>query len=91
LRKKFQKAIVSWKKIRKNKAGKKLLAQIRYTEVQYATDPAFTQNVGTRNVGKNKTKATLKLPRKTTYYVRVRYVGSDGVSNWSAVKKVTTK
>ena len=85
------KAIVSWKKIKKTKAGKKLLAQINYIQVQYATDPAFTQNVGTREVAKNKTKATLNLERKTVYYVRVRYVGTDGVSNWSKVKKVKTK
>ena len=85
------KAIVSWKKIKKTKSGKKLLAQISYVQVQYATDPAFTQNVGTREVAKNKTKATLNLERKTVYYVRVRYVGSDGVSNWSKIKKVKTK
>ena len=38
-----------------------------------------------------KTKLTLKLKKKTTYYVRVRYVGADGYSNWSKVKKVKTK
>ena len=88
---KKNKVQVSWKKIRKNKAGKKLLAQIRYIEVQAATDPAFKNIVATRNVGKKKVKATLKLQRKTTYYVRVRYVGADGVSKWSKVKKIKTK
>ena len=59
--------------------------------MQYATDANFTQNVGTKTVGKNKTKAVLKLGRKTVYYVRVRYVGADGVSAWSKVKRTKTK
>ena len=59
--------------------------------MQYATDANFTQNVGTKTVGKNKTKTTIKLGRKTTYYVRVRYVGADGVSAWSKVKRTKTK
>ena len=91
LKSKKNKVLVSWNKIKKNKAGKKLFKQIRYIEVQAATDPAFMNIVATRNVGKKKTKATLKLARKTTYYVRVRYVGADGVSKWSKVKKVSVK
>ena len=59
--------------------------------MQAATDPAFKNNVATKNVGKKKTKTILKLQRKTVYYVRVRYVGTDGVSKWSKVKKVKTK
>ena len=31
------------------------------------------------------------LQRKTIYYIRVRYVGDDGISNWSKVKRVRTK
>ena len=85
------KVTVTWNKIKKNKAGKKLLKQIRYIQVQASTDPAFTNIAATKNVGKKKTKATMKLARKTTYYVRVRYVGADGVSAWSKVKRVKTK
>ena len=82
---------VSWKKIKKSKKTKALLAQIKSIQVQYSTDPNFATDVNTKTLGKKKTKAVLKLQRKTTYYVRVRYVGSDGVSNWSATKKVKTK
>ena len=88
---KKNKVTVSWKKIKKTQKTKALRAQIKSIQVQYATDPSFTQNVGTKTVGKNKTKAVLKLQRKTTYYVRVRYVGADGVSAWSKVKRVKTK
>ena len=45
----------------------------------------------TAKVGKKKTAVTLKLKKKTTYYIRVRYVGKDGVSKWSKMKKVKTK
>ena len=82
---------VSWKKIKKNKAGKKLLKQIKSIQVQYSTDPKFEQDPVTKNVGKKKTKVKLKLQKKTTYYIRVRYVGKDGVSRWSKVKRVKTK
>ena len=82
---------VSWKKIKKSKKTKALLAQIKSIQVQYSTDPNFATDVNTKTLGKKKTKAILKLQRKTTYYVRVRYVGSDGVSNWGAVKAVKTK
>ena len=82
---------VTWKKIKKSKKTKALLGQIKSIQVQYSTDPNFTTDVNTKTVGKKKTKAVLKLQRKTQYYVRVRYVGSDGVSNWGAVKGVKTK
>ncbi len=88
---KKSKVTVSWKKIKKNKAGKNLLKQIESIQVQYSTDKTFKKNVKTKTVGKKKTKATLKLQKKTTYYVRVRYKGSNGFSKWSAMKKVTTK
>lgn len=88
---KKNKVTVSWKKIKKNKSGKKLLEQIKSIQVRYSTDPKFKQNVKTKTVGKKKTKVTLKLQKKTTYYVRVRYKGSNGFSKWSKVKKVKTK
>ena len=82
---------VTWKKIKKTKKTKALLGQIKSVQVQYSTDPNFAANVVTKSVSKKKTKVTLKLQKKTTYYIRVRYVGTDGVSDWGAVKKVTTK
>lgn len=57
----------------------------------HSTDPAFIQNVVNKSVGKKKTKIVLKLQKKMTYYIRARYVGADGVSAWSKVKKVKTK
>ena len=88
---KKNKVTVSWKKIKKNKAGKKLLKKIKSIQVQYSTDKAFITNVKTKTVGKKKTKVTLKLRKKTTYYIRVRYKGAKGFSKWSKVKKVKTK
>ena len=91
LRSKKNKVQVTWNKIRKNKAGKKLIKQIKYIEIQAARDPEFQNIVATKNVGKKKSKTVLKLGRKTTYFVRVRYVGADGVSKWSKVKKIKTR
>ena len=89
---KRSKVTVSWKKIKKTKKTKALLAQIKGIEVQYSTDPTFASDVNTKKVGKKKTKVTLKLQKKTVYYIRVRYTdGTGGVSNWSKVRKVKTK
>ena len=85
------KVTVSWKKIKKNKAGKKLLKQIRRIEVQAAMDPEFKNIAATKKVGKKKSKTVLKLARKTMYYIRVRYVGINGVSKWSKTRKIKTK
>ena len=88
---KKSKVTVSWKKIKKTKKTKALLKQIKSIQIQYSTDPTFTQVTGIKSIGKKKTKAVLKLKKKTTYYIRVRYVGVGGYSNWSGVKKVKTK
>ena len=88
---KKSKVTVSWKKIKKNKAGKKLLKQIHSIQIQYSTDKTFKKDDRTKTVGKKKTKVTLKLQKKTTYYIRVRYKAADGFSKWSKVKKVKTK
>lgn len=87
---KKNKVTVTWKKIKKTNKTKKLLNMIKKIEVQYDTNKDFLKPVS-KMVGKKKTKAVLKLKKKTTYYVRVRYVGSDGVSAWSKVKRVKTK
>lgn len=85
---KKNKVIVSWKKI----TDKNLLKEIRSIEVQYSTDKKFKKNLKTKkNISKSKTKITLKLKKKKTYYIRVRYKGAEGYSEWSKVKKVKTK
>jgi hypothetical protein len=88
---KKSKVTVSWKRIKRNKRGKKLLKMIKGVQVQYSLDKTFKQNVLNRQLGKSKTKVKLKLQRKKTYYVRVRYVGADGYSKWSKVRRVKTK
>ena len=91
---KKNKVTVSWKKIKKSKKTKALLAQIRGIEVQYSEDPSFPSATSVKvPLGKKKTKLVLKrLPSKTTYYVRVRYTdGAGGYSNWSKVKAFRTK
>lgn len=85
------KVTISWKKIKKTKKTKELLSSIRSIQIQYSTDPAFKQDVVNKSVGKNKTKVVLKLQKKKTYYIRVRYVGNGGVSRWSGVKVARTK
>ena len=52
---------------------------------------AFRKNAVKKKVRKNKTKATYTLQKNTTYYIRIRYVGKDGVSKWTKAKKVKTK
>ena len=88
---KKRKVTISWKKIKKNKAGKKLLKKIKKIEVQVSLDKSFRQIVVDKKIKKTKSKLKVKLQKKKTYYVRVRYVGKDGVSKWSKVKKVRTK
>jgi hypothetical protein len=91
---KKNKVTVSWKKIKKTKKTKALLAQIKGIEVQYSADPSFPAATSVKvPLGKKKTKLVLKgLPPKTTYYIRVRYTdGSGGYSNWSKVKAFKTK
>lgn len=85
------KVTVSWSKIKNTKKTKKLLSQIKKVQVQCATDRAFKNVVADKKVGKNKTKVVLKLMKKTTYYIRTRYIGKDGVSKWTKVKAVKTK
>lgn len=89
--KKKGKATVSWKKIKNTKKNRKLLKQIKSIEVQYSTDPTFIENRVVKKVGKKKTSVSLKLKSKTTYYVRVRYIGNGGASYWSKTKRVKTR
>ena len=80
---------VSWKKLKGK--NRKYLKKISSIQVQYAVDKSFREAV-TKTVSKKKTKTTVTLPKKKkTYYVRVRYTGSGGVSKWSKVRKVSVK
>ena len=89
---KGKKLTVSWKKLnKKRKKDKELFKQIRSIDIQVSTDRQFREIVAERKLGKKKTNVTVKIKKKTTYYVRVRYVGDDGVSKWSDVKKVKKK
>lgn len=88
---KKNKVTVSWKKINETKKTKAFRARIKSIQVQVSTDPGFTSIVSNIKIGKSKTKTTLKLKKKATYYVRVRYIGAHGASVWSKVKKVKTK
>ena len=65
--------------------------KIKKVQIQYSTNKAFKKGVKNKKVGKSKNKVTLKLKRKKTYFIRVRYVGKDGFSRWSKVKKVKTR
>ena len=80
-----RKATVSWKKL-----SKKQKMQVKSIQVQYSTDKTFFANAKIKNVRKTKTSVTLKLKYRD-YYIRVRFVGEDGVSKWSKVRKVRTK
>lgn len=85
------KVSVSWKKLKKTKKMKALLGKIKSVQIQYSTDPDFRQDVHSKTIRKNKTKVDLKLQKNTVYYIRVRYAGSTGVSNWSAKRRVMAR
>lgn len=78
---------VCWNKVEK----KSLLSRINALQVQYSTSPNFRENTGTKKPGKKKTTVTLKLSKGKTWYIRVRFVGSNGVSKWSDTKRVRVK
>lgn len=80
-----------WKKL-----SKKNRKKISGYEVQYAKNSSFTDSAKIVKAGKNNTVKTIKkLPKKQTYWVRVRtYKVTNGVKTvgaWSKVKKMKTK
>ena len=83
------KVTVSWKKIGRSEGDRKLRAQIKGVQIQYSTDPKFKKSRVTKKVGRDRTKAVLKLKKKKTYYIRLRYFGSGGTSKWTEAKKVS--
>ena len=79
---------------KKGKKAKKttLWDQVKRIEIQYSTDPSFATGVITKTLGKQKVSVNLGgLKKGVTYYVRARYVGNGGYSNWSATKTVKVK
>ena len=83
------KVSVTWsiKSAKKSKKGWKGTKKI---ELQYGTDPTFVTKTS-KTYKKTAQKATLKLAKNTTYYIRVRFTdGKGGYSKW-VTKKVKTK
>ena len=85
------KVTISWKKVKDTKKTKKTLGKIRYVQVQCALDKRFTKTALSKKVKKSKTKAVFSLSRKKTWYFRIRYIGTKGVSRWSKVGKIKVK
>ena len=85
------KVTISWKKVKDTKKTKKTLGKIRYVQVQCCLDRKFTKTVISKKVKKSKTKAVFSLTRKKTWYFRIRYIGTKGVSHWSKVGKIKVK
>ena len=88
---KDNKVTVVCKKIKDSRKNKPLIKKIRKIQVQYSTDQSFKKKVYSKKVDKSRTKLTLKLRSNKTYYLRGRYVGTNGVSRWSKTRKVKTK
>ena len=81
-----RKLTISWKKPAASK-----LKKIKGVEVQIATDKNFTNIVKTKKVKKSKTSVTVKLKKKTKYYVRIRYYKGSKISRWRGPKAKKTK
>ncbi|MCR5161253.1 MAG: InlB B-repeat-containing protein, partial [Lachnospiraceae bacterium] len=60
-------------------------------EIQVSTDKDFAAIYKSKKLGKTKKTWKFKGKKKTTYYVRVRYLGEDGASLWSKKAKVRIK
>lgn len=87
---------VKWKSVKPGK-GKKIVAKwkkiagVKGYQIQYSANKKFKKAVKSKKT--KKTSITLKVPKKKTYYIRVRaYKGtSKNYGKWSAVKKVKVK
>ena len=85
---KKRKVTVSWKKPSSNDVRRYGITNI---EIQVSTDKDFTAIYKSKKLGKTKKTWTFKGKKKKTYYVRVRYLGEEGVSRWSKTAKVRIK
>ena len=88
-----KKISVKWKKFPETKKKKAIWKKIKKVEIQYSTDKSFKNGTKRKTVKRTKTSVTIKgLKKKTVYYVRVRYLGSNGeCSKWSKVKTIRVK
>ena len=77
-----------WKKDKRTL--KKYKNRIKKIDIQVATDKNFIKIVKNTSVSKNATRYVFKGKKKMTYWIRIRYRATDGVSKW-VVKKVKTK
>ncbi len=88
---KKNKAIVSWRNLKKTKKNKKILAKVKYIHLQCSDSPAFSGNVMDVRMKKSSKGLKITTNERTTLYIRLRYVGNGGVSRWTKTKRVTTK
>lgn len=77
----------TWKYV---EAAQKLVPTLRGFTIQIATDSNFKNIVKQKNMGPRATKFVFRGARRTTYYMRIRYVSYDGFSRWK-VKRAKTK
>ena len=81
---------VTWK-INKAQKSKSTWKKIKKIELQYSEDPTFNTGKKVKTLKKTSKSVTLKLGKKKTYYIRIRFTdGSRGYSKW-VTKKVKTK
>ena len=85
---KKRKVTVTWKKPSAYDRSRYGITRI---EIQVSTDKKFITIYKTVKLGKTKKTWKFKGKKKKTYYVRVRYVGKEGVSRWSKTAKVRIK
>lgn len=79
------KATITWKK------NKKMQKRATKCEIQISKDKSFKKIVKDVTLSKKKTTYSFKGSKKTTYYVRMRYISSKKYSSWSTVKKFKLK
>ena len=84
----FVQVTVTWKKPSAYDRSRYGVTRI---EIQVSTVRNFTTIYKTVKLGKTKKTWKFKGKKKKTYYVRVRYVGKEGVSRWSKTAKVRIK
>ena len=82
------KVTLSWNKLSKKKIKK---LKIKSIQVQVAKNKSFKKLYKTGKAKKTASSWKFKGKKKTTYYVRCRYVGNNGYSKWSKAKKVRIK
>lgn len=83
-----RKVTVAFSKLSKSAMKK---AKVTGIEIQVAKDKKFTLIYKDKILKKTASKYSFKGKKKTTYYIRMRYVCKSGVGKWTKVKKIKTK